>query len=201
MNTLCSKITKCVLTFTFRRETYEFFLCGQNENRNFWNTLRHRVAYFHYCYHHCYHHCYTWANKRVGKCQKLFRFSWCLGWCAIRTPENLAGSMPIHVWVQPPDRVACVIDSFAPGGFQLNFRLTIFRLILVIDGRGISWDEYYYWTLPMINQHWFRQWLGSVCQQAITCANVDWDLCRHMASLGHNESTLCGLPWRHNTKT
>ena len=42
----------------------------------------------------------------------------------------------------------------------------------------------------MISQHWFRQWLGAVRQQAITLANVD--LCRHVASVGHNELTfLC----------
>ena len=38
----------------------------------------------------------------------------------------------------------------------------------------------------MISQHWFKYWLGAVRQQAITWANVDSDLCRHMASLGHN---------------
>ena len=32
-----------------------------------------------------------------------------------------------------------------------------------------------------------QEWLGAVRQQAITWANVDPDLCRHMASLGHNE--------------
>ena len=31
-------------------------------------------------------------------------------------------------------------------------------------------------------------------QQAITCANVDPDLCRYMASLGHNE-----LTWQWST--
>ena len=29
--------------------------------------------------------------------------------------------------------------------------------------------------------------LGAIRQQAITWANVDPDLCRHVASLGHNE--------------
>ena len=38
----------------------------------------------------------------------------------------------------------------------------------------------------MISQHWFRWWLGAVRQQAITWANVDPDLQRRMASLGHN---------------
>ena len=39
----------------------------------------------------------------------------------------------------------------------------------------------------MISQHWFRQWLGAVRHQAITCANVDTDLRRHMVSLSPNE--------------
>ena len=45
-------------------------------------------------------------------------------------------------------------------------------------------------TLLMISQHRFRWWLGAVRQQAITWANVDPYLCRHMASLGHNELTI-----------
>ena len=39
----------------------------------------------------------------------------------------------------------------------------------------------------MRSQHWLRLWLGVVRQQAITWANVDPDLCHHMASLGLNE--------------
>ena len=42
-------------------------------------------------------------------------------------------------------------------------------------------------TLLLISQHWFRQWLGAVRQQAITWTSVDQDLQRHMASLGPNE--------------
>ena len=34
------------------------------------------------------------------------------------------------------------------------------------------------------------KWLGAARQQAISCAKVDPDLCRHVASLGHNELTL-----------
>ena len=39
------------------------------------------------------------------------------------------------------------------------------------------------WILLMICQHWFRWWLDAGRQQAITWANVDRDLCRHVASL------------------
>ena len=45
--------------------------------------------------------------------------------------------------------------------------------------------------------HWSQADTGSgnglsvVRQQAITWANVDPDLCRHMALLGNNESTTC----------
>ena len=38
----------------------------------------------------------------------------------------------------------------------------------------------------MVNQHWLRWWLGTIRHQAITWANVDPDLCCHMASLDHN---------------
>ena len=51
-----------------------------------------------------------------------------------------------------------------------------------------------HWASLMISQHWLRQWLGAVRQQAITWANVDPDLCRHMASLGHNELIENGRP-------
>ena len=39
------------------------------------------------------------------------------------------------------------------------------------------------------SQQWFRQWLGAIRQQAISWASK---LCRHMASLGHNELTHWG---------
>ena len=39
----------------------------------------------------------------------------------------------------------------------------------------------------MISEHWFRQWLDGVRQQAITWRNVNSDICHHMASLGHSE--------------
>ena len=61
-------------------------------------------------------------------------------------------------------------------------------------------------TSLIISQHWFRLWLGAVRQQAITWANVDLDLCRHMTSQGHNELihkntsslTLMGQLWDAN---
>ena len=39
-------------------------------------------------------------------------------------------------------------------------------------------------------QHWFRQWLDAVRQQAISWTNVNWDLCHCMVLVGHNELTL-----------
>ena len=53
----------------------------------------------------------------------------------------------------------------------------------------LSWDIGH-WILLMTHQHWFSLWLGAIRQQAITWANVNPDLCRHMASLGHNEFIL-----------
>ena len=49
----------------------------------------------------------------------------------------------------------------------------------------------------MITQHWFRYWPGAFRQEFIIWANVDPDLCRHMASLSHNElmPSTCH-PWK-----
>ena len=38
----------------------------------------------------------------------------------------------------------------------------------------------------MFSQHWFKQWLGAVRQQAIKWANDNPILCRYMALLDHN---------------
>ena len=56
-----------------------------------------------------------------------------------------------------------------------------------------------HWTSLKRNQHWFRYWLGAWWHQAITWANVDPNLCCHMASLGHNEliSVTAGLLASH----
>ena len=44
-------------------------------------------------------------------------------------------------------------------------------------------------THLVISQHWFRQWLGASSKNTVW-SNVDLDLCRHVASRGHNELTL-----------
>ena len=43
-----------------------------------------------------------------------------------------------------------------------------------------------HWTLLMISQHWFR---------LVAWSSVGRDLCRYMASLGHNELTSTLLLW------
>ena len=54
-------------------------------------------------------------------------------------------------------------------------------------------SEECHWTRLIISQHWFRLWLGSVGHRAIARANVGPDLCRHMASLGHNRLTIASM--------
>ena len=41
-------------------------------------------------------------------------------------------------------------------------------------------------TPLVISQHWFRQWLDAVRQEAIIWANAEKDPCRHMVSRGLN---------------
>ena len=46
----------------------------------------------------------------------------------------------------------------------------------------------------MISQHWLRQWLGAVRQQAITWASLDLVPCRHMAfPWPEHESTMLDI--------
>ena len=57
--------------------------------------------------------------------------------------------------------------------FEWNFRYVIFKWILVTDGWGISFEIALLWmSLDIVG------------------ANVDPDLCSHMASLGKNELIL-----------
>ena len=74
------------------------------------------------------------------------------------------------------------VNSLAPGKFEWNFGPVIFKQILVIDGFGISCEIALIWIL-----HWWSVVGLGLGNQAITWANVDADLCRHMASLGHTE--------------
>ena len=45
-------------------------------------------------------------------------------------------------------------------------------------------------TSLLMSQHWFGWWLGAVRHQAITRANVNSNICHHMASIRHDELTL-----------
>ena len=58
-------------------------------------------------------------------------------------------------------------------------------IILVIGGWSFSYEIAFMWmSLELTNDK--SIWLGAVRQQAITWANDDPALCRHMVSLGHN---------------
>ena len=80
-----------------------------------------------------------------------------------------------------------VFNFFASGRVILK----IFKLII----EKITWALLSLWDCYQVkatlshdlrSQYWVRQWLGTVRQQAITWANVDPDMCHHMAWLGHN---------------
>ena len=67
------------------------------------------------------------------------------------------------------------------GKLKWNFRHAIFIQIVAIDGWGISCEIALIWvSLDFTDDQ-------STLVQVITWANVDPDLCRHMASLSHNE--------------
>ena len=82
------------------------------------------------------------------------------------------------------------VNSLGPGRFKVNFRWVIFKLILMVNGWGISCETAFIWVSlgNTYDKSTFVQVMAwCLRQQASTWANVDLDLCRHMASLGHNE--------------
>ena len=84
-----------------------------------------------------------------------------------------------------PDMPPCMTltNSLVPGKFKWNFRYLIFKRIFVFGGWGISCEIALIWmSLDFTDD---QSTLVQVI--AITWANVDPDLCRHMASLIHNE--------------
>ena len=82
------------------------------------------------------------------------------------------------------------LNSLAPGKFEWNFRYLIIQIIPVIDGRVISCELGLRWmSLDLTDDKSTLIQVMAWCRQAINWANIDPDLCRHMASLGPNELT------------
>ena len=80
------------------------------------------------------------------------------------------------------------INSLAPGRCGSLFKTM--NLKLTEQNSSLSYQcEFALWGMPqnLTNE---KSWLGAIRQQAITWTNVDQDLCRHMAPLGHNELTF-----------
>ena len=128
-----------------------------------------------------------WFSLCAPTCQASPQWAWSQlqkVWLEFASARVLSGMFP--------QKFLVLINSLAHGKFEWNFRHVIYKQILVIDGWGISCEIALLWmslASLMISQHWFRWWLGAVRQQVITWANVDPDLCRHMASLDPNELT------------
>ena len=51
-----------------------------------------------------------------------------------------------QVWTRQDSKRFPVFNSWAPRIFEMNFRKVIFKLNLVIDGWGISWETVVPWT-------------------------------------------------------
>ena len=84
-------------------------------------------------------------------------------------------------WI--PAQMASNAENISIWWRHHDFRHAIFKQILVIDGWDISSEIALLWrSLDLTDDQ-----STLVRQQAITWANVDPDLCRHMASVGHNE--------------
>ena len=90
------------------------------------------------------------------------------------------------------------VNSLASGRYGSDLKTMIFICIIQNGSLSTPYEIALRWMLKNLtkrSQHRLRYWLGAIRQQAITCTNVDPDLCCHMASLGHIES-IC-IPRRH----
>ena len=81
-----------------------------------------------------------------------------------------------------------------------NLKLLIFKLISSIDILSISCEIALRWmpedcTALMTSHRWFRFWLGTVRQQAITSTNIDQVLWRHMTSISLNGLNCNWFSW------
>ena len=127
----------------------------------------------------------TYIKYLMVGCHDVVTLSNSLTWCypgTMITKFNWC-----HVTLQ---LINIFFNSLAPGRFEWNFRYIIFKRILVIDDGGISCQLALIWmSLDFTDDQstLVQVMLGAVRQQAITRANIDQDLCQHMASLGHNE--------------
>ena len=100
-----------------------------------------------------------------------------------------------------------IINSLAPGRcdpaskravsehmLQINFMSTFYEIARSCECHRIC---------LMVSQHWFRQWLGAIRQQAITWPNVEPGPCRHKTSLELMIRCLemsCSFPWLYYFK-
>ena len=88
-------------------------------------------------------------------------------------------------------------NPLAPEGCSINSKSIIFKLIIRNSGLD-TWCEIAHGWMPqnLTNEKSTLVWVIAWCQ-AITCANVDWEQCRHIASLGNNELMHTRTKWAH----
>ena len=125
------------------------------------------------------HELTLWDLKKYIDC-------WQTIYCCFFWRISVGVQMPLLVFILG----GTIVNSLAPGRYQLSFRRIIFEINLLINGRGIFCKIVLRWMsldLLMKSQHWFRWWLGAVRHQAITWVNVDPELCHLTTSKGQSE--------------
>ena len=138
-----------------------------------------------------------WAQLNIGRLSPSLsgRKNAMMGWNGNKyTPSNIKGSGEHLCWYLLSNILSTpgtFLGSLCcPGRSSSYFRWMVPKLK---SQRPLPWTFSIklpscecHWT-SIIHQYWFRQWLGAVRQQVIARTNVDPDLCRHKASLDHNE--------------
>ena len=96
------------------------------------------------------------------------------------------GAIPVYGSAQ---RVSLTVNSLNPVGCNSNFKIIVFEMKYKIVARTLKeklvLGEYHITSL-MRSQHCFRYFRDSMRYHAITWANVDPEIWRHVTLLGHN---------------
>ena len=106
-----------------------------------------------------------------------------MAWCRQATSHYLSQCWPrslLPYGVSRPEWVNSLVPERCGNNFKSNaFRNLIFRIVAWTFSVILLSGECHRTSL-MRSQHWIRQWLGAIRQQAITWANIDLVLWSHI---------------------
>ena len=173
---LCNTGTQFHLSFLFRENTH---IC---QKAKYPHPMK--LPFVTTWYNGC-HFCITMSQPRTFIYMMVQKHYFCTGGISIQSKNIM---MHIHVglteWTENNFMHPSKLKLMKPFFKSVAFLCLSFSVVQKYEFQ----PHHSCHRIPLMrNQHQFRWWLGATRQQAITWANVDPDLYRHMASQGHYE--------------